>query len=96
MRIGFPATHLTGEQKRLMWANAIRVEIAPEGNFGDKLCMFSGVIGDPPTLRVDYPGNKLIEKYKAGAQSDSYCNPLNGSPPKFIPILKKSTGPGKK
>lgn len=83
VRIGFPATHLAGEQKRLMWANAIRVEITPEGNFADKLWVFSEVIGGPPTLRDDYPANKLTEKCKAGAQPDFYSNPFNDSAPKF-------------
>ena len=83
VRIGFPATHLAGEQKRLMWANVIRVEITPEGNFGDKLWVFGEVIGGPPTLRDDYPASKSIEKCKAGSQPDLYSNPFNDSPSRF-------------
>ena len=83
VRIGFPATHLPGEQKRLMWANAIRVEITPDGNFGEKLWVFGEVIGGPPTLRDDYPNNKLIENCKAGAQPNLFNNPFNDSPGRF-------------
>ena len=83
VRIGFPATHLAGEQKRLMWANAIRVEITPEGNFGENLWVFSEVVGGSPTLRDDYPPNKSVEKCTAGAQPKLYSNPFNDSPSRF-------------
>ena len=83
VRIGFPATHLASEQKRLMWANAIRVEITPEGNFGEKLWVFGEVIGGPPTLRDDYPASKSIEKCKPGVQPDFHSNPFNDSPSRF-------------
>lgn len=83
VRIGFPATHLPGEQKRLMWANAIRIEITPDGNFGEKLWVFGEVIGGPSTLRDDYPNNKLIEQCKTGSQPKLYSNPFNDSPPRL-------------
>ena len=83
MRSGFPATHLPGEQKRLMWANAIRVEITPDGNFGEKLCVFNEVIGGPPTLRDDYPTRKSIETCKAGAQPNLLRHPRDGKPLDF-------------
>lgn len=83
VRIGFPATHLPGEQKRLMWANAIRIEITPDGNFGEKLWVFGEVIGGPSTLRDGYPNNKLIEQCKTGSQPNLYSNPFNDSPPRL-------------
>ena len=83
MRSGFPATHLPGEQKRLMWANAIRVEITPDGNFGEKLWVFSEVIGGSPTLRDDYPNNKRLEIRKAGAQPYFYSNNHDENPQRF-------------
>jgi hypothetical protein len=55
VRIGYPATHLWGEQQRLMWANAIRIEIDKDGNFGEKLWIFGQVVGGPPNLRNKYP-----------------------------------------
>lgn len=55
VRIGFPSTHLWNENKRLIWANAIRIEIDKDGNFLDKLWIFSQVLGGPPSLRDDYP-----------------------------------------
>ncbi len=54
VRIGVPATHLAGDQKRLMWANAIRVAIDPDGNFGEQLWVFGQVLGGPPDLRDEY------------------------------------------
>jgi len=83
VRIGFPATHLAGEKKRLMWANAIRVEITPDGNFGEKLWVFNEVLGGPPDLRDAYPANKYPERCKAGAQPNFYSNPFNDSPSRF-------------
>lgn len=96
MRIGFPATHLAGEQKRLMWANAIRVEITPDGNFGEKLWVFGEVIGGPPTLRDDYPASKFIEKCKAGVHPDLYSNPFNDSPSRFTWDCGKADSIGSK
>ncbi|MEC5164262.1 MULTISPECIES: hypothetical protein [unclassified Janthinobacterium] len=55
VRIGYPATHLWREQKRLIWGNAIRIEIDKDGNFGDKLWIFSQILGGPPDLRDEYP-----------------------------------------
>ena len=96
VRIGFPATHLAGEQKRLMWANAMRVEITPEGNFGEKLWVFSEVIGGPDTLRDDYPASKSVEKCTAGTQPKLYSNPFNDSPMRFTWDCGKTESIGRK
>jgi hypothetical protein len=61
VRIGFPATHLWNKNQRLMWANAVRVELTPDGNFGEKLWVFARVLGGPPNLRDDYPTGKYKE-----------------------------------
>ena len=55
VRIGYPTTHLWGEQKRFIWANTLRIEIDKNGNFGEKLWIFTQFLGGPPTLREDYP-----------------------------------------
>lgn len=55
VRIGYPATHLWSEHQRLIWANAIRVEIDKDGNFGNRIWIFAQVLGGPPELRDEYP-----------------------------------------
>lgn len=55
VRLGVPATHLAGANHRLMWANALRVEIDKDGNFGKQLWVFRQVLGGPPALREKYP-----------------------------------------
>lgn len=67
VRIGYPSTHLWGEQKRLIWANALRVEIDADGNFGDKLWVFAQVLGGPPDLRDEYPTSAEAEVCLASA-----------------------------
>jgi len=61
VRIGFPATHLWSANQRLMWANVLRVELTPEGNFGDRLWLYSHVLGGSKEMRDDYPVSKLSE-----------------------------------
>lgn len=41
IRIGMPATHLAGDNKRLMWANAIRVGLSEDGTFTNTLWVFA-------------------------------------------------------
>lgn len=87
IRIGFPATHLWNEQKRLMWANAIRVEIDKEGNFGDKLWVFGQVLGGPPELRDEYPVTSSSEQCSVSAKKPrvtSTFNVLNNERGKFV------------
>ncbi|WP_041741006.1 hypothetical protein [Collimonas fungivorans] len=55
VRIGDPSTHLWNVNKRLMWANTIRIEIDEKGNFGQKLWVFGQVLGGSPSLRELYP-----------------------------------------
>ena len=66
-----------------MWANAIRVEITPDGNFGEKLWVFGEVICGPATLRDDYPNNKRLEICKAGARPYFYSNDHDENPQSF-------------
>lgn len=62
VRIGVPATHLGGgNHERLMWANMLRVEITPEGNFGERLWVFTRVLGGSPARRDEYPVTQLLE-----------------------------------
>lgn len=70
VRIGFPSTHLWGEQKRLMWANTMRIEIDKDGNFGEKLWIFTQLLGGAPSLREDYPVSS----------SDEICSKLTKEP----------------
>jgi hypothetical protein len=55
VRIGYPATHLWGENERFIWSNAIRIEIDESGNFGERLWIFAQVLGGSPNLRDQYP-----------------------------------------
>lgn len=61
IRIGTPATHLFGDNKRLMWANAIRVGLKEDGTFTNTLWVFAQGLGGPKMLRDSYglyPENK--------------------------------------
>lgn len=66
IRIGTPATHLFGDNKRLMWANAIRIGLKEDGTFGNTLWVFAQGLGGPKEYRDDYgfikeiKGNKTI------------------------------------
>ena len=71
VRIGLPVTHLAGENHRLMWANAIRVEIDENGNFGERLWVFAHVLGGPPAKRDEYPVSSLTEFCKVGAETQN-------------------------
>jgi hypothetical protein len=61
VRIGYPATHLWFEKERLIWSNAIRIEIDENGNFGERLWVFAQVLGGPPNLRDEYPATASFE-----------------------------------
>lgn len=55
IRIGTPATHLFGDNKRLMWANAIRVGLNEDGTFTNKsLWVYAQGLGGPKEYRDDY------------------------------------------
>ncbi|MBN3854870.1 hypothetical protein G3N59_15915 [Paraburkholderia sp. Ac-20340] len=60
VRIGTPATHLAGDNKRIMFANVLRVELTREGLFGSKLWIFTQVLGGTPDRRDDYPATRDI------------------------------------
>lgn len=77
VRIGVPATHLWGDGDRLMWANAIRIEIDPQGNFGERLWVFAQVLGGPPVLRDEYSTGKYAERCVPGFSPRIVSNPLN-------------------
>lgn len=61
IRIGTPATHLFGDNKRLMWANAIRIGLKEDGTFGNTLWVFAQGLGGPKMLR-DLYGLQLVER----------------------------------
>lgn len=55
IRIGTPATHLFGDNKRLMWANTIRVGLNEDGTFTNKgLWVYAQGLGGPKEYRDDY------------------------------------------
>jgi hypothetical protein len=82
VRIGLPATHLAGENHRLMFANAIRIEIDDAGNFKDKLWVFAHVLGGPPAHREDYPTDASSEQCHAVVNTMVVEKPLLGFMPK--------------
>lgn len=84
VRIGFPATHLWGAQNRIMWANTIRIEIDKDGNFGEKLWVFTQILGGSPILRDEYPFVSTEE-----VCSTTTKNPIKIS---FFDILNKNSG----
>jgi len=61
IRIGTPATHLFGDNKRLMWANAIRIGLKEDGTFTNTLWIFAQGLGGPKMLR-DLYGLQLVER----------------------------------
>lgn len=64
IRIGMPATHLAGDNKRLMWANAIRVGLNNDGTFTNTLWVFAQGLGGPKEHRDTYGLNKEIKANK--------------------------------
>jgi hypothetical protein len=84
VRIGAPATHLWGKGDRLMWANALRIEIDAEGNFGEKLWVFAQALGGPAQLRDEYFTSKSGEHCVVGAKTDyDPSGPFSYLPPTF-------------
>lgn len=83
VRIGVPATHLFGKNHRLMSAYAIRIEVDTQGNFGDKLWVFTKAYGGPPDLRDEYPATASAERCVPSAKTRFYSNPFNDSPSTF-------------
>lgn len=77
VRIGLPATHLFGENHRLMWANAIRVEIDEKGNFGERLWVFAQILGGPLDLRDEYPITVLGEVCMTSAKKPRTISSFN-------------------
>jgi hypothetical protein len=63
VRIGYPATHLFDVTNRLIWANAIRVQIEKNGNFDSETLVFAQVLGAAPELRDEYPANRFDELF---------------------------------
>ncbi len=84
VRIGAPATHLAGDNKRLMYANAIRVEIDRNGNFGEQVWVFAQVVGGPPALREEYPTERSFEVNAPYPKPHHVDNPFTDRPPRFI------------
>jgi hypothetical protein len=74
IRIGTPATHLFGDNKRLMWANAIRIGLQEDGTFTNTLWVFAQGLGGPKMLR-DLYGLQLVER-KANTTRSIY-DPLS-------------------
>ncbi|MEG2013097.1 MAG: hypothetical protein RR063_07810 [Anaerovoracaceae bacterium] len=74
IRIGTPATHLFGDNKRLMWANAIRIGLKEDGTFTNTLWIFAQGLGGPKMLR-DLYGLQLVERKAKTTQS--YYDPIS-------------------
>ena len=74
IRIGTPATHLFGDNKRLMWANAIRIGLKEDGTFTNTLWVLAQGLGGPKMLR-DLYGLQLVERKAKTTQS--YYDPLS-------------------
>jgi hypothetical protein len=71
----------------MMWANAIRIELTPDGNFGERLWVFAEVLGGPPSLHDDYPTNKYKEVCDAGTANptiDLDIQPTDGLGPPVV------------
>ncbi|HDR9805875.1 TPA: hypothetical protein QDC55_003573 [Burkholderia cenocepacia] len=87
VRIGTPATHLFGDNHRIMFANVMRVELTTEGNFGSRMWLFAQVLGGTPDRREDYPAERDI-KTGAGSptvrMSDASQYPMGDMPPPII------------
>lgn len=80
IRIGSPATHLFGDNKRLMWANAIRIGLKEDGTFTNTLWVFAQGLGGPKEMRDQYG---LINE-KKGNKTTLISNPFNDSPAHFF------------
>lgn len=80
IRIGMPATHLAGDNKRLMWANAIRVGLNEDGTFTNTLWVFAQGLGGPKEHRDEYGFIKEIK----GNKTIVINNPFNDRPGSFF------------
>ncbi|RQS61552.1 hypothetical protein DID96_32920 [Burkholderia sp. Bp8963] len=87
VRIGTPATHLFGDNHRIMFAHVMRVELTADGNFGSKMWLFAQALGGTPDRREDYPAKADI-KTPAGSEtvrmSDASAYPMGDAPPPII------------
>ncbi|WP_434107965.1 hypothetical protein [Paraburkholderia caffeinilytica] len=90
VRIGTPATHLAGDNKRIMFANVLRVELTLDGNFGSKLWIFTQALGGTPDRRDNYPAIRDI-KLPPGSptsyMSDQDASGWSGVPGDGPPII---------
>ena len=68
IRIGTPDSHLWNNNTRLMSACAVRIELDVNGNFSDKLWVFTQTLGGPPDLRDKYPTSKALERRSPGSK----------------------------
>lgn len=64
IRIGSPATHLFGKNKRLMWANAIRVGLNEDGTFKQNLWVYAQGLGGRKNFRERYGLTKEVKANK--------------------------------
>lgn len=80
IRIGTPATHLFGDNKRLMWANAIRIGLKEDGSFGNILWVFAQGLGGPKEHRDEYGFIKEIK----GNKTIVVSNPFGDRPGSFF------------
>lgn len=92
VRIGTPATHLMGDNKRIIFGNVLRVELTPDGNFGSKLWIFTQVLGGTPDRRDDYPATGDVTlppgspTYRMSDQNPSTYSGVPGDgPPVILP-----------
>ncbi|WEI23512.1 hypothetical protein PYR74_05750 [Acinetobacter bereziniae] len=86
IRIGTPATHLFGDNKRLMWANAIRIGLKEDGTFANTLWVFAQGLGGPKEYRDDY--GLTIER--KGNITRRIVEPLTQQATIFFGIFRKS------
>ena len=90
VRIGTPGTHLFGENHRIMFANVLRVELTPDGNFGSKLWIFTQVQGATRDRRDDYPATGDVtlppgsQTSRLSDMSTSDWSGVAGDPPPVI------------
>lgn len=83
IRIGTPDTHLWNNNTRFMCAFAVRIGLDINGNFKDKLWVFSQALGGPPDLRDQYPTTAALEHHQSGSKPKYFSNPFNDRPPRF-------------
>lgn len=92
VRIGTPATHLAGDNKRIMFANVLRVELTLDGNFGSKLWIFTQALGGTPDRRDDYPAIRDIKlppgsptQHMSDQDSSGWSGVPGDGPPVILP-----------